>query len=63
VDAKFANIVPLYLELSDGKIMRLGAIAIHGPTTVEHTVQLPKLSAPIKRVLINYNYDVLCTDN
>jgi aminopeptidase N len=63
VDAKFANAVPVYLELTDGKIMRLGEIAIHGPNTVEQTVQLPKLPAPIKRVLINYNYDVLCTDN
>jgi hypothetical protein len=43
--------------------MHLGQISIHGPTTVEQTVQLPKLPAAIKRVLINYNYDVLCTDN
>jgi aminopeptidase N len=63
VGANFANAVPVYLELTDGKIMRLGEIAIHGPNTVEQTVQLPKLPAPIKRVLINYNYDVLCTDN
>jgi hypothetical protein len=63
VDAKFVNSVPVYLELTDGKIMRLGEIAIHGPNTVEQTVKLPKLPAPIKRVLINYNYDVLCTDN
>jgi hypothetical protein len=63
VDAHFANAVPIYLELSDGKNMRLGQIAIHGPKTVEQTVQLPKLPAPIERVLINYNYDVLCTDN
>jgi hypothetical protein len=63
VDAKFANAVPVYLELADGKVIHLGAISIHGPTTVEQTVQLPKLPAPIKRVLINYNYDVLCTDN
>jgi len=63
VDAKFANAVPVYLELADGKVIHLGAISIHGPTTVDQTIQLPKLSAPIKRVLINYNYDVLCTDN
>jgi len=63
VGAKFANTVPLYVELTDGKVMRLGQIAIHGPTTVEQTVQLPKLPAAIKRVMINYYYDVLCTDN
>jgi hypothetical protein len=63
VGAKFANTVPLYVELANGQIMRLGQIAIHGPNTVEQTVQLPKLPAAIKRVTINYYYDVLCTDN
>jgi len=63
VDAKFANLVPLYLELTDGRVIKLGAVAIRGPITVDQTVQLPKLPAPVKRVLINYNYDVLCTDN
>jgi hypothetical protein len=63
VGAKFANTVPLYVELANGQIMRLGQIAIHGPNTVEQTVQLPKLPAAIKRVMINYYYDVLCTDN
>ena len=58
-----ANTVPLYLELANGQIMRLGQIAIHGPNTVEQTVQLPKLPAAVKRVMINYYYDVLCTDN
>ena len=42
---------------------RQGAISIHGPTTIDQTVQLLKLPAAIRRVLINYNYDVLCTDN
>jgi hypothetical protein len=63
VDAHFANAVPIYLELADGKVMRMGQIAIHGPKTVEQTVQLPKLPAAIKKVSINYYYDVLCTDN
>jgi hypothetical protein len=43
--------------------MRLGLIAIHGATTSEQTVTLPKLPAAIKKVTINYYYDVLCTDN
>lgn len=62
VNANFANIVPIYLELDDGKVMRLGAVAIHGLKTVEQTVPLPKLPAGIKKVSINYYYDVLCTD-
>ena len=35
VDAQFVNVVPLYMELTDGKIMRLGLILAHGPKTVE----------------------------
>ncbi len=63
VPADFKMLVPIYLELADGKMIRLGSANITGDTTVEKTVQLPKLPAAVKRVLINYNYDVLCTDN
>jgi hypothetical protein len=63
VDAKFVNAVPLYMELADGKIMRMGLIVAHGDSTVDQNFQLPKLPAPIKRFIINYYYDVLCTDN
>jgi len=63
VDAKFVSAVPLYMELTDGKIMRLGLIVARGPSTVEQSFQLPKLAAPIKCLMINYNYDVLSTEN
>ena len=63
VGADFKNLVPFYLELADGNVIRLGKISIKGPNSVERTVQLPKTPAPIKKVLINYYYDVLCTDN
>jgi hypothetical protein len=63
VDARFKNAVPLYLELADGHLIRLGMIAITGSNTVEQTVNLPKLAAPVRKVSINYYYDVLCTDN
>jgi len=63
VDAKFVNAVPLYMELTDGKIIRLGPIVARGPNTVDQSFQLPKLPAPIKKLTINYYYDVLCTDN
>ena len=62
VPANFKMLVPIYLELADGKVMRLGEVKITGQKTVDQTVQLPKLSAAIKRVLINYNYDVLCLE-
>jgi len=63
VDAKFVNAIPLYLELADGKILRLGMITLHGSNSIEQTVPLLKVPAAIKKVVINYNYDVLCTDN
>jgi len=34
-----------------------------GNMTADQTVQLPKLPAPLKRVTINYFYDVLSTEN
>jgi hypothetical protein len=55
--------VPIYLEFVDGKIMRLGSITITGPKTIEQTVKLPKLPSAVKRVSINYYYDVLAAEN
>ncbi len=63
VGNNFRNLVPIYVELADGRILRLGAVRIHGNNSIDQSVQLPKLSAPIRKVTINYNYDVLCTDN
>jgi hypothetical protein len=34
-----------------------------GSNTVEKTVPLPKLPEAVKRVSINYYYDVLSTEN
>ncbi len=63
VSADFKMQVPIYLEFADGRVMRLGAAAMVGDSTTEKTVQLPKLTTAIKKVSINYYYDVLCTDN
>ncbi len=62
VPDKFRMPVPLYLELADGKIMRLGSVNITGNKTIEQTVQLPSMPFPVKRALINHNYDVLAID-
>jgi hypothetical protein len=63
VPDKFRMPVPIYLELEGGKVMRLGSINITGNKTVDQTVQLPKLPARVKRVSVNYYYDVLSTEN
>jgi hypothetical protein len=63
VPAGFRMAVPIYFELGDGRVVRFASINILGDKTVEQTVALPKSSVPVKRVLINYLYDVLCTEN
>jgi aminopeptidase N len=63
VSPYFKMLVPVYVEMADGKIIRLGSFRITGTGTIEQTVQLPKLQAPVKRVSINYYYDVLATEN
>ncbi|MGA2251325.1 M1 family aminopeptidase [Terracidiphilus sp.] len=63
VPDNFRSIVPIYLELQDGKVSQLGSVRMNGDTTLEQTVPLAKPPAPIKKVWINYNYDVLSLEN
>jgi hypothetical protein len=63
VSPDFKMLVPIYLEFADGKIVRLGAVHMTGPKTEEQTVNLPNLPGQVKRVSINYYYDVLAIDN
>jgi hypothetical protein len=63
VPSDFKMLVPMYLEYTDGKIMRLGALNITGSSTLDQTVNLPKLPSQVKRVSINHYYDVLAAEN
>jgi hypothetical protein len=63
VPADFKMVVPIYLEMADGRIIRMGAASISGDSSVDKTIQLPKTLSGVKKVSINYFYDVLCTDN
>jgi hypothetical protein len=63
VSPTFKMLVPIYLEFADGKVTRLGTVPMIGSTTMERTVPLSKLPSPVKRVSINYYYDVLATEN
>jgi hypothetical protein len=62
VSPDFKMLVPVYIEFQDGKMIEIGHATIVGDSTIEQTVALPKLP-PVKRVLINYYYDVLSTEN
>ena len=63
VRPNFKMLVPIYVEFTDGKTLRIGSIRITGSSTKEQTANLPKFPGKVKRVLINYNYDVLSTEN
>jgi hypothetical protein len=49
--------VPLYVELTDGRVVRLGSATMVGNRTIEQ--QVPLGNIPVKRALLNYYYDVL----
>jgi len=63
VDEKFTMPVPIYLDFGGGKIIKIGAVRIVGNTTVPLSIPLTDISEPPKRALLNYNYDILSTEN
>lgn len=61
VSDDFVMAVPLYVEMNDGKVLRLGAVRIAGNNTLRQNVPLQGWKEPPKRVLLNYYHDVMCT--
>jgi len=59
VSNEFAMLVPLYLELSNGKVARLGSARLIGNHTFEQTIPLKGLKEKPKRAVIAYYDDVL----
>jgi len=59
VSENFAMVVPIYLDF-DGKIVRLGQLNVFGAKPSDFEVMLPKKP---KRVLLNYQYDVLAAES
>lgn len=62
VDEKFHMLVPIYLELADGRTVELGRAHLAGNSSIEQKVPLKGLKVAPKRALINYNYDVLAAN-
>ena len=62
VDDKFKMLVPVYLELADGRTVFLGRARLNGNTSVEQKVPLKGVKDAPKRALVNYNYDVLASN-
>jgi hypothetical protein len=62
VDDKFRMIVPIYLELADGRTVNLGRARLFGNTSADQKVPLKGLKDTPKRALLNYNDDVLASN-
>ena len=62
VDDKFRMIVPVYLELAEGRTAFVGRARLLGNTTVDQKVPLKGLKDTPKRALLNYNDDVLASN-
>jgi len=63
VSPEFRILVPIYLELANGQVVRLGSARPAGNMTVEQKVSLKGVKEKPKRAMINYNFDVLATMN
>ena len=62
VNDSFRMLVPVYLELADGSVVRLGSTSPKGNTTVQQKVPLKGLKQQPKRAMINYYSDVLASN-
>jgi hypothetical protein len=62
VSPEFRMLVPIYLELANGQIARLGSARPIGNITVEQKVPLKGVKEKPRRAMINYYSDVLATN-
>jgi aminopeptidase N len=58
VPAEFRTRVPIYLDLGNDRVARLGSLAVTGATSVKVNVTVPLPQKP-RRVFINGYHDVL----
>jgi len=61
VDANFRMLVPIYLELTDGRMIFVGRARLIGNTVMEQKVPLKGLKDKPKRAIVNYFDDVLAS--
>jgi hypothetical protein len=62
VDDKFRMLVPIYLELADGRTVSLGRATLIGNSSLDQKVPLRGVKTAPKRALVNYNNDVLAAN-
>ncbi len=63
VDQNFRMLVPIYLEMPDGRVLSLGRARMVGNASIDQKVPLKGLKDKPKRALVNYYDDVLASAN
>lgn len=59
VSDKFMVLLPVYLQMENGNTVRIANLTMRGNTTLDHVIKVGKLPSPYKKVLVNYNGDIL----
>jgi hypothetical protein len=59
VDQNFRMLVPLYIQLADGRMVPMGRAHLIGNSNIEQKVPLKGLKDKPRGAVVNYNYDVL----
>ena len=60
VTESFRMPIPIYIELANGQVARVGSAPLVGNTRFENQIVLRGISQKPKRAMINYFHDVLC---
>lgn len=63
VNDKFRMLVPVYLELADGRTAFLGRVRLAGNSSTEAKIPLKGIKDTPKRAMLNYYDDVLASPN
>jgi hypothetical protein len=62
VNSGFRMLVPVYMEMADGRLVNLGRITTIGNTSEDVKVPFPGLKQTPRRVMVNYYDDVLAAN-
>jgi hypothetical protein len=63
VNDKFRMLIPIYIELADGRIVNLGRVQLSGNSSLDGKVPLKGIKDQPRRAMLNYNDDVLASQN
>jgi len=59
VSDDFEMIVPLYIQMADGKVVHFAGLTMHGNTTFDQQIPLGKLPGTPKAIVVDAYADIL----